>query len=139
MQVLAHERVLTELDHARLSSLLTRMTAAGLPHGIEETAIELLDSATTVPTRTIDADVVTMRSRIRLASADAREMVLVLAYPPESDAAAGQISVLSPLGLSLIGRRVAQAIRWQGPDQVVHEATLAEILYQPEASGDYGA
>ena len=138
MQVLAHERVLTELDHVRLSSLLTRTTAAGLPHGVEEIAHELLDSVTTVPTQVIDADVVTMRSRIRLALADAQEMVVVLAYPPESDAATGQISVLSPLGLSLIGHRVAQAIRWQGPDQVVHEATLAEILYQPEAAGDYG-
>lgn len=138
MQVLAHERVLTELDHARLSSLLTRMTAAGLPHGVEETAHELLDSVTTVPAQTIAADVVTMRSRVRLASADGSEMVLILAYPPESDAATGRISVLSPLGLNLIGQQVARAIRWQGPDQVVHEAALAEILYQPEAAGDYG-
>ena len=42
------------------------------------------------------------------------------------------------VGLALIGHRVGQPIRWQGPDRVAHRATLAEILYQPEAAQDFG-
>ncbi|WP_459616665.1 GreA/GreB family elongation factor [Bordetella sp. 2513F-2] len=139
MQASTPERMLTELDHTRLASLLARMTAAGLPAGAADTAIDLLDSAQTVPARSIAADVVTMRTRLRLRHAGGSELDIALSYPAEADAGSGRISVLSPLGLSLIGRRAGQAVQWQGPDRVVHQATVEQILYQPEAAGDYGS
>lgn len=132
------ERTLTELDHARLNGLLARLAADGLPPGLEDIAQELLDGAITVPAQEIDADVVTMRSRVRLVTADGQDMAVVLSYPSESNAAAGQISVMSPLGLSLLGQRTGQSLHWQGPDRIRHEAILAGIDYQPEAAGDYG-
>ncbi|OZI35027.1 hypothetical protein CAL29_11265 [Bordetella genomosp. 10] len=134
----AQERVMTELDHARLNGMLARLPADGLPPEIEETAYDLVDSAVTVPAQQIDPDIVTMRSRLRLRGDRDGDMVVTLVYPPESDAAAGRISVLSPLGLALIGHRVGQLIQWQGPDRATHRATLAEILYQPEAAKDFG-
>lgn len=139
MPTLDQERILTELDHARLSSLLARMANDGLPAGVEEAAQELLDSVVTVPAREVAADVATMRSRVRLVTADGEDMTVVLCYPAESNAATGQISVMSPLGLGLLGHRAGQSVQWQGPDRVRHEAVLAEIVYQPEAAGDYGA
>ncbi|SAI68069.1 enzyme-regulator fusion protein [Bordetella ansorpii] len=132
------ERTLTELDHARLTGLLARMVADGLPPGVEDIAQELLDDVITVPAQEIDADVVTMRSRVRLVTADGQDMAVVLSYPSESNAAEGQISVMSPLGLSLLGQRAGQSVQWQGPDKVLHEAILACIDYQPEAAGDFG-
>jgi len=138
-QASTHERVLTELDHARLISLLARMAAADGLHGAAETAYDLLDSALTVPARSIPPDIVTMRSRVRLRDGDGQDVDLTLAYPAEADAASGRISVLSPLGLSLIGCHKGQAIQWQAPDRAVHQRALVEVLYQPEAAGDYGA
>ncbi|SAI13786.1 enzyme-regulator fusion protein [Bordetella ansorpii] len=138
MQTADLERTLTELDHARLTGLLARMSADGLPPGVEDTAQELLDSVVTVPAQEIDANVVTMRTRVRLVTADGQDMAVVLSYPSESNAAAGQISVMSPLGLSLLGQRTGQSVQWQGPDRIRHEAILAGIDYQPEAAGDYG-
>jgi regulator of nucleoside diphosphate kinase len=133
------ERVLTELDHTRLANLLARLTAAGGQQDVAEMTQELLDAAITVPAQSIAPDVATMRTRLRLRSGDGSDMDLTLAYPGEADTSEGRISVLSPLGLNLIGCRKGQTIRWQGPDKVVHEGTLEEILYQPEAAGDYGA
>jgi len=138
MQAPTHERVMTELDHARLNGLLARQAADGLPQDVEDAAYDLVDSVVTVPAPAIEADVVTMRSRVRLRGEAGRDIVLTLVYPPESDAATGRISILSPLGMALIGHRVGQAIRWRGPDGAAHQATLAEILYQPEAAGDLG-
>jgi regulator of nucleoside diphosphate kinase len=133
------EKVLTELDHARLVSLLARMNAAGGPQYTADMAQDLLDSAMTVPAQSIPPNVATMRSRVRLRDGKSgSEMDLTLTYPTEADATAGRISVLSPLGLSLIGCQQGHTIQWQGPDKIVHRGTLAEILYQPEAAGDYG-
>ncbi|ALM82285.1 GreA/GreB family elongation factor [Bordetella sp. N] len=139
MQTPSPDRMMTDLDHARLNGMLERLPADGLPSNIEDAAYDLMDSVVTVPVHLIDSDIVTMRSRLKLQTEeDDGDMVITLVYPPESDAATGRISVLSPLGLALIGHRVGQSIGWQGPDRVAHRATLAEILYQPEAAQDYG-
>lgn len=133
-----HDRVLTELDYARLASLLARLTARGhidAAHG----AHDLLDMAPTLPGRAAPPDLVTMRSHVQLRDETGRDLELRLVYPAEADAAHGHISVLSPLGLSLLGCREGETIQWQGPDRLVHEGTIARILYQPEAAGDYGS
>jgi len=138
MQTATNDRVLTDLDHARLNGMLERLPADGLSQDVEDAAYDLIDSAVTVPVHLIDSDIATMRSRLKLQGDQGDDMVITLVYPPESDAATGRISVLSPLGLAIIGHRVGQPIRWQGPDRVAHRATLAEILYQPEAARDFG-
>jgi regulator of nucleoside diphosphate kinase len=133
------ERVLTELDHTRLTKLIERLSAAGGQHDIADLAHDLLDSSITVPAESIAPDVATMRSRVRLRNSDdGQELDLTLTYPTETDAAEGRISVLSPLGLGLIGCRKGQTVKWQSPDKVVHRGVLVEILYQPEAAGDFG-
>ncbi|MFC4276785.1 GreA/GreB family elongation factor [Achromobacter aloeverae] len=138
MQAPTPDRVMTDLDHARLTGMLERLPADGLPQEVEDAAYDLIDSAVTVPVHLIDSDVVTMRTRLKLRDEQGEDMIITLVYPSESDAASGRISVLSPLGLALVGHRVGQAIRWQGADRADHRATLAEILYQPEAAQDFG-
>ncbi|ARP86076.1 GreA/GreB family elongation factor [Bordetella genomosp. 9] len=137
MHVSAEERVLSELDHARLVGLLTRLTASRHDDATQD-AHDLLVTAPTVPGPAVPPDLVTMRTRLLLRGEDNGEQELTLVYPAEADAAHGCISVLSPLGLSLIGCREGQTIQWQGRDRVVHTSTIAKILYQPEAAGDYG-
>ncbi len=46
------------------------------------------------------------------------------------------MSVLSPLGLSLLGLRTGSTARWNTP-RGPRTATLLAIAFQPEASGDY--
>lgn len=137
MSTLSHERVLTELDHARLVGLLTRLTARGYVEADHE-AHDLLDMAPTLPGQEAPPDLVTMRTRIQLRDDAGQERELRLVYPAEADAAHGYISVLSPLGLALLGCREGQTVQWQGRDRVVHQGTIVKIVYQPEAAGDYG-
>lgn len=124
-------RTLTELDHARVTSLLQRQ-ADGLPQ-----AESLLDFADLVPSRDVPADVVTMYSQVQVADlATGEERKLTLCYPPHASAAAGFISVLSPVGMALLGQRVGAVAEWHSPGGDGAARVLA-VLFQPEASGDY--
>ena len=47
------------------------------------------------------------------------------------------VSVLSPVGMGLIGLRCGAVARWKTPAGEEGSAQVEGILYQPEASGDY--
>lgn len=139
MEVLPQERVLTKLDHARLTSLLAR-SRAGLPPKLAALAEEILDFADVVEATEIAADVVTMRSRVQVARAGEASVEFTLSYPVEgSPPPEGTVSVLTPMGLSLLGARTGQTVSWTGPTGEPHTAQVLEVVYQPEAAGDYGA
>ncbi|MBT2325675.1 nucleoside diphosphate kinase regulator [Variovorax paradoxus] len=124
------ERTLTELDHVRLGKLLDERAHPGLE--------ALLDSAEVLRSREVPADVVTMNSRVTIADLPSgRRHPLTICYPQDADPAAGLVSVLSPVGMSLIGLRVGAVASWVLPSGEEHRAEVVEILFQPEASGDY--
>lgn len=123
-------RVVTELDHVRLSRLAMRAQAPQLA--------ELLDEAELVGSTEVPDSVVTMNSRFVVRDLDAQEQhVLRLCYPPDADVATGCISVLSPAGLACLGLQVGTASRWVGPAGEARVVVLDAMIYQPEASGDY--
>jgi regulator of nucleoside diphosphate kinase len=60
--------------------------------------------------------VITIHTRLQvldLVSGERRELTLVL--PHESDASAGRISVLAPLGTALLGYRAGDEVEWLMP------------------------
>lgn len=127
---LDRERVLTELDHARLSKL----DQARLPSELQAS----LEYADIVPQPTVPADVVTMYSQVvTLDHASGARQQLTLCYPKDADPQRGFVSVLSPVGASLLGLRVGAVACWQPPHGEERCATVEAILFQPEANGDY--
>jgi regulator of nucleoside diphosphate kinase len=141
MQTLAlEERLLTVRDHTRLSALVQHLSAAaGLPRAWGASLVEaVLDNAELVPARQIPADVVTMYSQVLVADpATQQRRKLTLCYPDDAQPAQGLVSVLSPVGLGLLGLRPGARARWQLPDGEEVAADVLEVLFQPEASGDY--
>ena len=136
MNVLARERVLTELDHVRLASLSSRGLRARLPGSSSIAAV--LDDARVVPSRKVAPDIVTMYSQVLLRFLDdGIKRKLTLCYPDDAEPQFGFVSVLSPIGLSLLGQQVGSKVRWESPDERERMAVLDAILFQPEASGDY--
>ncbi|WP_424624314.1 GreA/GreB family elongation factor [Achromobacter marplatensis] len=137
MNALPQDKLITALDHARLLGMITRPgSAAGLSRDAIDATQDILDSAPIITLEDVTPDIVTMRSRMRLLNANGDEMLVTLCYPADANLAQGQVSVLSPLGLSLIGSRQGQRITWTAPNQTEHAATIEEIVYQPEAAGD---
>lgn len=138
MEVLSQdERTLTELDHVRLSRLIpaTGQESTSQP----DSAIDaILDSAEIVSSREVSADVVTMYSQVELADlATGAKYRLTVCYPPDAQPALGFVSVLSPVGASLIGRRIGSIARWKTPSGGQGAAEVLALHFQPEASGDY--
>jgi len=120
------ERVLTELDHVRL----LKFDAVPLQ--------ACLDEADIVPSITVPPDVITMYSQFEIEEHEGGVLrKLTLCYPDDAEPAQGFISVLSPLGASLLGLRVGAQARWATPQGAVRTATVRGLLFQPEASGDY--
>ena len=124
------ERVLTDLDFSRLSKLLA--------HQLPPSLADLLASAEVTTSREVPSDVVTMYSRLELVDLHTgRRQTLTVCYPGDAEPAAGFISVLSPVGNSLLGLKVGDVARWHTPNGDECAAEVAAILFQPEATGDY--
>lgn len=124
------EPLLTERDHARLSRL---------PHALPDPLRQLLAAAELRRSELIPADIVTMWSRVlvHLDQDPAQEQMLTLCYPLDAEPGHGFISVLSPVGSALLGRRVGDLIEWRTPLGELRQLRIAALLFQPEASGDY--
>jgi regulator of nucleoside diphosphate kinase len=86
----------------------------------------------------VPADVVTMYSQVLVRDrASAEVSKLTLCYPADAEPDTGFISVLSPMGAALIGRRVGERVRSALPAGQERELVIETLLFQPEASGDY--
>jgi regulator of nucleoside diphosphate kinase len=120
------ERRLTRVDFGRLR----RLQAAGLE--------DLLAEAEVVDPKEMPADVVTMYAQFEIEDgATGRRQTLVICYPADAEPSAGYISVLSPVGLALLGLQAGDVARWQAPSGEAHSAELLAVKFQPEATGDY--
>ena len=62
---------------------------------------------------------------------------IALCYPDDAEPASGFVSVLSPMGLALLGLTLGQTAHWRSPTGAPMTAQVETILFQPEASGDY--
>ena len=130
---------ITEVDRRRLEKLIeihgerSRLANQEYLHrlGLE------LDRAEVVAPEDVPEDVITMRSRARLRDLNTREeMIYTLVFPAEANFDEGKISVLAPVGTAMLGYRVGDTIEWQVPSGL-RRLKVMEILYQPEAAGDY--
>jgi regulator of nucleoside diphosphate kinase len=63
-------------------------------------------------------------------------MTCTLVFPDDADIDQNRISVLAPIGTAMLGYSVGDAFEWQVPAGLTR-FKVKEILYQPEASGDY--
>ena len=130
------ERVLTELDHLRLATLSSRGSRDCAPREANIEAV--LDDARVVPSRNVGPDIVTMYSQVLLRlEDDGTPRKLTLCYPEHAEPQHGFVSVLSPIGLGLLGQQVGATVSWESPDGSERMAEVDAILFQPEASGDY--
>ena len=128
---------ITELDYNRLSGLIDRTRERNGTDREYLNKLEAeLDRAEIVDPKDMPADVVTMRSKVRLQDLVSGESnTYSLVFPTEADFAEGKISVLAPIGTAILGYRQGDTIEWPVPSGL-RKLKVEEILYQPEAAGD---
>ena len=127
------ERTLTQIDYVRLTrvALLADRNASGAVQ-------ELLENSDLVTSAAVPSTVITMYTQLLLQGGGATPPHKVtLCYPEDAKPSEGLISVLSPLGASLLGLRVDDVARWRTPLGEERTARILEVLFQPEANGDH--
>lgn len=136
--------LLTEHDAERLRAALARaeLEPRAPGDGSAGEALELLagalERAVIVPPDRIPADVVTMRSRLVLKDIESgRRREVVLVYPEEERPHGGHLSVLSPMGVALLGLSAGAVIAWKLPSGRTAVLRVESVRYQPEAAEEF--
>lgn len=97
-----------------------------------------IDRARLVPSDGISPDVVTLGSSVRFReSSSGMTRSVRLVFPLEENLTNGHLSILTPVGIALIGLSVGQEIEWTTRDGRTLGLELLEVPYQPEAEA-YG-
>ena len=129
---------ITEPDYNRLSALIEK-TREG--NGVDRQYLNKLeaelDRAEIVDAKEIPANVITMRSTVRLKDlVSGEENTYSLVFPTEADFSQGKISVLAPIGTAILGYKSGDTIEWTVPSGL-RRLKVDKIIYQPEAAGQF--
>ena len=128
---------ITRFDKARLMRLLRTLDAAEQTREEIEDLEHELERGTEVESTEVAPDVVTMNSTVRVTDLDANTTHLyTIAFPADADFEKGRISILSPLGTALLGYRAEDVVMWEMP-RGTRRLRIEELMYQPEAAGDF--
>jgi len=96
-----------------------------------------LERAHIVDPSDIPANVVTMNSKLYVRDIDSmEEMMFTLVFPKDADLSKDKISVLAPIGSSVLGYKTGDIIQWKMPNRV-RNLKIETVIYQPEAAGNY--
>ncbi|HOV87283.1 MAG TPA: nucleoside diphosphate kinase regulator [Syntrophobacteraceae bacterium] len=129
----------TEFDLNRLNKLIEAL--GDEPEMRDRKYLEELDEelhrARVVPPKSIPRDVITMNSKVRVRDLDSgTETTYQLVFPGDANVQQNKISILAPIGTAIIGYRAGDVVEWEVPAGR-KRMKIEEILYQPEAAGDF--
>ena len=125
---------ITEADMKRLRPLIEGVKNSR--DDLRALQAELAHARVVTPTD-VPPDVITMNSKARLLDLGTGEaMVFTLVFPGNACIEHDKISVVAPIGTAMLGQRVGDEFEWEVPAGSVR-LRVEEVLYQPEAAGDY--
>lgn len=128
--------LVTDHDYEKLIRFVER-SFADLPRVIGFLKQEL-DRADLVAPQKVPRDVVTMNSRLTFrTNADGISRTVTLVYPGQADLLAGRLSILTPVGVALLGLQPGQTMTWEDRMGDVKTLVVQNVLYQPEANGQF--
>ena len=129
---------ITKADIKKLRNLIAGIKVSGSKSIANLDALETeLNRAKVVDPKMIPEKVVTMNSKVRLRDmVSGEELTYTIVYPSEASMEYNKISILAPIGTALLGYSVGDTVEWTVPSGV-RRLKIQEVLYQPEASGDY--
>lgn len=128
--------IVNRRDYVKLMQILQRPGRYFGDHNLKNLEAELTGALLLEPEK-IPADVITMNTRVRFIDMnESDEFDYTIVYPADADIEQGRLSVLAPIGTALLGYRVGDVVSWRVPAGM-KKFRIEEILYQPEADGNY--
>ena len=132
------EIIMNSLDTTRIRQRI-RQVKAGNVYSVNdiEKLISELNRAKIMEPMQIPGDIITMHSIVKVKYIDNnKDFTLQLVYPEEANIKENKISIFAPIGIALLGYKKGDIINWKTPGGNV-KIKIEDILYQPEAAGDF--
>lgn len=125
------DRVLSRTDYERLKRLIEDNSHdVSVDDGILRIVKTYLTKLKPVETHKIRSDVVTLNSRFCLKDiGNGKKEVYSLVFPEESNSSPNNISVLSPLGLQVLGCRAGNVVRGNPHEEQYYQ--IEKVIHQP--------
>ena len=117
--------VVGQSEHGKLARLAE--AAVDRTPEVAEELLRELDRARLVADAKVRDDVVRMGSTLSYVTDTGESRTVTLVYPGEADIEAGKISIMTPIGVALIGLSPGQAIDWEARDGRVHRLTVERV------------
>lgn len=130
--------VINRLDYARIKKCISdaKQFKSISQHEAEKLLNEL-NSAKIVEPEAVPANVVTMNSIVKISFLNTnKQLQFQIVYPGQANVKENRISIFSPIATALIGYKVMDEIEWIVPAGLT-KLRIDEIIYQPEAAGDF--
>ncbi|MCC6516559.1 MAG: nucleoside diphosphate kinase regulator [Chitinophagales bacterium] len=130
--------IVNRLDYARIKkSISDARDFKSINKSESDKLMKELDSAEIVEPEAVPSNVVTMNSIVKLSFLNNdRQIQFQIVYPEQANMKENKISIFSPIATALIGYKVKDEIEWIVPAGLT-KIRIDEIIYQPEAAGDY--
>lgn len=129
---------LTKNDYTRIYKAITDAKNSKTINSNEaEKLLSELSKAEIVPSEKIDKDVVTMNSEVKLFFENTqKKQSFKIVYPQDANLKENKISIFSPIATALIGYKIGDEIEWIVPGGMT-KIKIVDLIYQPEAAGDF--
>mgnify|MGYP000880734235 FL=1 len=128
--------IINEFDAERIDRLLEQSAYANSP--VASALNDELDRAQMCAPEDMPHDVVSMNSQVRFRDlTTGEERVRTLVFPAQMTDSSSQLSVMAPVGAALLGLRAGRTIHWELPGGASTHLEVLELLYQPEAAGEF--
>jgi len=129
-------KIFTRHDYERLWSIITsREAVSGIEAGTVNTLKRDLEHSRLVEPEDIRPNIVTMNSKFSLKNlGNGKKDIYSLVFPRDNTEK-NQINVLSGLGTQILGSPVGTVIKTSPAGEQYY--IIDDIVYQPEAAGDY--
>lgn len=130
--------IMSRVDHVRILKWVNDASDMNTISVKEaENLLNELNSAKIVEPRDVPANLVTMNSEVKIRFLNTNKQIQFrIVYPDQADVKENRISIFSPVATALIGNSINDEIEWLIPSGMT-TIRIEEILYQPEAAGDY--
>ena len=127
---------ISSLDADRLETLIDSLPDGAFP-GRDALEAELARAEIVEP-KDVPPTVVTMNSTVHFeVESSSESFCLTLVYPKDVDDSGKTISILAPVGSTLLGLSQGDSIAWPKPGSGELRVRIKEVTYQPERAGEY--
>ena len=137
MQPVENPVVVSWFDRMRLAGLIKLLREQPDKQDALDALKEKLERARIIKPEDVPPSLVTMNSEVILSDLESGErLTLEVVFPAAADPTAGQVSILSPIGLALLGRSEGAEVEWPASGGT-RRLRLTNVSFQPEAAGIY--